>query len=68
MKAGEYLQYNDAALREKCNTLNNGNTHKERDLEVIELLLEARRRKISLDHLYIYETEREWTEQNETVR
>lgn len=62
MKAGELMQCSDAELREKCKTLDNGNAHKEQNLEVIELLLEARRRKISLDSLDIYETEKEQEE------
>ena len=55
MKAGDLLQYSDEVLREKRKTL----ACEESNLEVIDLLLEARRRKISLDSLDMYETEKE---------
>lgn len=62
MKAGELLRCSDTELREKCKSLNNGNTYKEQNLEMIELLLEARRRKISLESPNMYETEKEQEE------
>ena len=62
MKAGELLQYSDEALKEKRKTLDNGDTYKEPDLEVIELLLEARCRKISLGSPDMYEAEKEQEE------
>jgi len=62
MKAGELLQCSDAELREKCKSLDNGNTHKDQNLEVIELLLEAHRRKISLESPDMHETEKEQEE------
>lgn len=62
MNAGELLQCSDAELREKCKSLDNGNTYKEQNLEMIELLLEVRRRKISLESPNMYETEKEQEE------
>lgn len=59
MQAGDLLQYSDEALREKRKTLNNADTCKGSDLEVIELLLEARRRKIFLDGQNMYGTVKE---------
>ena len=56
------MQCSDAELRGKCKSLDNGNTHKDQNLEMIELLLEARRRKISLESPNMYETEKEQEE------
>ncbi len=60
MKAGELLQCSDAELSEKCKTLDNGNAHKEQNMEVIELLLEAHRRKISLEDHDVHGTAYEY--------
>ena len=59
MRVGDLLQYSNEALRGKRKTLNNGDAYKGSDLEVIELLLEARRRKISLDGQDMYGTAKE---------
>ena len=58
MKAGDLLQYSEEALREKRKTL----ACEESNLEVIDLLLEARRRKISLESPNMYETGKETEE------
>ena len=56
------MQCSDAELREKRKSLDSGNTRKEQNLEVIELLLEAHRRKISLESPDMHETEKEQEE------
>ena len=59
MKAGELLQCSDAELSEKRKSLDNGNTQKTQNPEMIELLLEARHRMISLETPNMYKTENE---------
>lgn len=49
MKAGDLLQYSDEALSDKRKTVECEKNCKESNLEVIDLLLEARSRHISLD-------------------
>lgn len=49
MKAGDLLQYSDEALSDKRKTVEYEKNCKEPNLEVIDLLLEARSRNISLD-------------------
>lgn len=62
MKAGDLLQCSDAELREKYKTFDDRDACKEQNLEVIELLLEARSRKISLESPDMLETEKEQEE------
>ena len=58
MKAGEFLLYSDAALTQRLHAFGKEGSFKESDREVIALLLEARRRKFSLNEQDLYETKK----------